>query len=127
MRVQSTLNGETLPWHFHYSVFVPPKREFLRRTQNGVVRQRSSPYFIIGDTKIQWSLSPANGQEAKQLLDFYRLDGDMVFTGHWGESYIVSFTDMQPLQVKENIWELSGEFLVVCETSEADPDCGNPV
>lgn len=99
----------------------------MRRTANGVVRQRANPYFLIGDSYLEWALSPANALEAKQMLDLYRLTGDMVFTGHWGETYVVSFTELSTPQVRENVWNLSGRLLVVCETSEADPDCGHPL
>jgi hypothetical protein len=113
----ATLDSLTLPSHFSYRPYVPRKRNSITPTANSVVTQAASPTQIVhGDNTISWNCDSCKPSEFKDLYDLYNTATLVTYTfvGYWGDQYEVYFNELDPPQVRGRLFNLSGQFQVIC-------------
>jgi hypothetical protein len=111
-----------LPCEFTYTPYVAKKRICVQPTSKGSFVQRSKPLFNHGNQDFSWSIQLTTSTVAKMFYDMY-VSGDLfVFTGFWGEEFLVEFIEFEKTP-QGGFFSLRGKFKVLCVTSEFDPDC----
>jgi hypothetical protein len=113
----ATLGGIDLPLQFSYTPYIQEKRMKTVQSANAVCIYEASPTNLVhGDSFLAWSIEAAHPTEFQVLYDQYNtaaLTGYR-FVGYWGEILDVYFTKFDPPTVKNTLFELSGEFQVMC-------------
>lgn len=115
----ATLNGSNLPPQFSYKPYIPEKRMTTVKTANAVILQAANPQIVHGEQFLSWECPTCTPTEFKSLWDLFNTTSPTIYTfvGYWGESLEVYFTKLDPPKVKGRIFDLSGEFQVMCVTS----------
>lgn len=107
-----TIGGTEMPCQFKYKPLIPKKRIFYKETAGGLVAQRSSvPIIQVG--QIPFTLNPADSTSFQRLCKLYSDDESVVFTGYWGEEYLVDIVELTPT-VTGGYMSLEGILQVVC-------------
>ena len=127
MNYIATLGGADLPTQFSYKPYVPRKRKSVTPTANGVVTQYSNPEIVHGDGTLAFTIPGAFANEWQALYTLYRAGGDLVFTGYWGETLVVRFDALDNPQPRGRIFNISGQFQVLTETTQQSVTCGPPI
>lgn len=118
------LDLEELPLQFSYAPYVQEKRITVQRTAGGVVTQRASSEIVHGDGTIEWECPGCTPHQFRYFYQAYIKEGQIFqFDGYWGERYQVRFTSFDKPPVRSRIYNLSGQFQVVCVLKDYDPDC----
>jgi len=110
----ATLNAANLPVQFRYLPYVSPKRISSTPTAKGVVTQRNDPLQVDGANTMSFTAESISAAEYQTLLTAYNAGGLVQFVGYWGETLLVRFQQFAPTQVYARLFDVSGEFLVVC-------------
>lgn len=119
------LDLERLPIQFSYAPYVQDKRITTQRTANGSVTQRSGPSEIVhGDGTIEWRCTGCTPHDFRFFNDLYNQNDSLKqFDGYWGERYLIRFISFEKPQVRGRLFELAGQFQVVCVLKDYDPSC----
>jgi len=109
-----------LPYEFQYEPHKPIKRISYLQTAKGVVSQKSDPLYTYGNPEdvIKWKITLTTRDVAKQFHDLYNnIQDTFRFQGYWGEDLLVSLDKPMELKPVSGYFEISGEFQVICVTS----------
>ena len=120
MTTIATLDGIDLPLHFSYRPYIQRKRNSITPTVNGVVVQAASPQIVHGDGILAWNMEAAFKDEFQFFLDKYNTVNLVLypFTGYWGETLQVYFTNFDSPEVRGQLFNLSGSFQVIEVTTD---------
>lgn len=125
MIVKSTLTpssgGDTITLSecFNYKLYIPEKRFKVKQTSKGTFTEISVPRILDGTQGIEWTYEIIEGPEATEIETAYKLEDTFIFTGAYGESYLISF-DKLDLNHYRGGFKSSGFFRVLCVISEAE-------
>ena len=110
----------TLDPSFDYKPFIPKKKANRVQTIRGSFTQRSFIRYVFNDDGIDWKMT-TTPSHAKVVMDAYdQEDPKFTFTGAFGESYLIDFAELTATPLG-GIWELTGKFIVLCETKSFNP------
>jgi hypothetical protein len=125
--VIATLDGNNLPTQFSYQPYSPRKRVSVTGTAGAVITQAATPVIVHGDSTVSWQCPTCFPFEYMTFRNLFEV-ADLTlytFTGYWGEVYEVRFSAFDPPSVRGRLFDLSGQFVVVCVTTEINAACSS--
>jgi hypothetical protein len=103
-----TLDGSDLPAQFRYRIH-PIKRAVVKPTYDGTQRY----YANYIDRFINWTCDNMTLLEKEALETLFTADGEVTFNGIHGESYTVTFDELDAPDEMDGYWSASGTLRVV--------------
>jgi hypothetical protein len=105
----ATLDENNLPGQFKYKI-QPLKRYVTKETYGGIQRYYAGEIY---DIFIQWTCENMTIVEKELLETLFSADGEVVFVGIHGETYTVTFDELNAPEENDGHWSASGTLRVV--------------
>lgn len=105
---------------FCYDQYKPPKRTKVIDTEKGSYRETSIPLIKHGTHTFKFNYKMASCSERNKLDELFESGEDLIFNGNMGEEYLVEFVKCEPIRKNPAVFEIRGEFRVICVEIPAD-------
>ena len=105
----ASLDGDDLPGQFKYKIQYL-KRSTTKQTYGGTQRYYAGAIY---DGFIQWSCNNMNIIDKTLLETLFAADGEVTFNGIHGESFTVTFDELDAPEEIDGYWNASGTFRIV--------------